>query len=255
MGLPESTRPACQRHASSRGARFPIRVNARGRRPETRNQRQESRIKNQEARGRRRASTFRPMTYEPVYPPGKLPPGILPPPPPDIRPIFRKILAVSTESAHLPSQAPVRISLPDMLRIPLICKEMDATAADDLKEFLATYRGAIFPNSEELFRDIEQNSFFTIMRYPGTQPCREIAQVYRERAIMAAPDSPYSDGDLHEEFSRIADALATSPEEPCRLWVFRGRTACFSAFEMEHSRRIAGCLRRDTASSTDTTQK
>lgn len=132
---------------------------------------------------------------------------------------------------------------------------MDATAADDLKEFFETYRGATFPNSEELFRGIEQNSFSTTTRYPGTQPCREIAQVYRERAIMVAPDSPYSNGDLHEEFSRIADTLATSPEEPCRLWVFRGRTACFSAFEMEHSKRIAGCLRRDTASSADTTQE
>ncbi len=132
---------------------------------------------------------------------------------------------------------------------------MDATAADDLKEFFETYRGATFPNSEELFRGIEQNSFSTTMRYPGTQPCREIAQVYRERAIMVAPDSPNSDGDLHEEFSRIADILATSPEEPCRLWVFRGRTACFSAFEMEHTKRIAGCLRREADSSTDTEEK
>lgn len=132
---------------------------------------------------------------------------------------------------------------------------MDATAADDLKEFFETYRGATFPNSDELFRGIEQNSFSTMMRHPGTQPCREIAQVYRERAIKAAPDSPFSDGGLHEEFSRIADTLATSPEEPCRLWVFRERTACFSVFEMEHSKWIAGCLRREMASSTDIPQK
>ena len=132
---------------------------------------------------------------------------------------------------------------------------MDATAPHDLKEFLETYWGATFPNSEELFRGIEQNAFSTAIRHQGTQPCREIAQVYRERAIMVAPDSSYSDGDLHEEFSRIADTLATSPEEPCRLWVFRGRTAYFSVFEMEHTKRIAGCLRRETDSSTDTKEK
>lgn len=120
---------------------------------------------------------------------------------------------------------------------------MNATAADDLKEFFETYRGATFPYCEELFRGIVQNSFSTTMRYPGIQLCREVAQVYRERAIMVAPDSPYSDGDLHDQFSRIADTLATYPEEPCRLWVFQGRTAYFSVFEMKHSKRIAGCLR------------
>jgi len=130
-----------------------------------------------------------------------------------------------------------------------LCEEMDATATDNLNEFVQMYREATFPNSEELFRGIDQDSFTTVVRNPGTQPSCEIAQVYRERAIMAAPDSPYADADMHEEFSRIADTLATSPDEPCRLWMFRGRTACFSALEMEHSQRIAGCLRRETASS------
>ena len=53
---------------------------------------------------------------------------------------------------------------------------------------------------------------------------------------------------MHEEFSQIADDLASSPDEPCRLWMFRGRTACFSAFEMEESKRIAGCLKREVTS-------
>jgi hypothetical protein len=127
-------------------------------------------------------------------------------------------------------------------------QEMDAAPTSDLNEFVGTYRGVTFPNSEELFRAIEQDSLFTATRYPGTQPCRELALVYRERAIMVAPDSPYADRDMHEEFSLMAAILASSPDEPCRLWRFQGRTTCFSAFEMEQSKRIAGCLKRAASS-------
>ena len=131
---------------------------------------------------------------------------------------------------------------------------MNDTATSNLNEFVTTYREVTFPNSEELFRAIEQDLFFNVLRTTGGQPCREIAQVYRQRALMVAPGSPYADEDLRKEFSLIADILETSPEEPSRAWMFRGRTACFSVFEMEQSKRIAGCLKRDGASNIEITR-
>ena len=118
----------------------------------------------------------------------------------------------------------------------------------ELEIFIARYRGKSFPFSNELFRGIEENEFPRILRYPGTQPCREIAEVYRNRAIMTDADSGYTDNALHEEFSQIADTLAESPDEPCRLWMFQGKAVCFSVFEMEHSECIGGCLKQETPS-------
>ena len=69
--------------------------------------------------------------------------------------------------------------------------------------------------------------------------------------MMADAQSAYADEDMHTEFSLIADTLAESPDEPCRLWIFRGGSASFSVFEMEHSERIAGCLRRDDISNSN----
>ena len=51
--------------------------------------------------------------------------------------------------------------------------------------------------------------------------------------------------------SQIADALGESPDEPCRLWTFRGESGSFSVFEMEHSQRIGGCLFREANNDND----
>ncbi len=125
---------------------------------------------------------------------------------------------------------------------------MGTASTDELSEFVARYRNATFPNSEALFHGIEQDSFSKFLRYPGTQPCREIAQVYRDRAMMADETSRYANKELFAEFSQIADALGESPDEPCRLWMFRGASRNFSVFEMEHSQRIGGCLLREADS-------
>ena len=132
---------------------------------------------------------------------------------------------------------------------------MNAAARDDISAFVKAYGGATFPNSAELFRVIEEDSLISAVRYFGTQPCREIAQVYRERAIMVAPDSSNADRDMFEEFSEIATKLAVTPNEACRLWIFQGRTARFSVFEVEESECIAGCLKRGTESDDNKQQK
>ena len=121
----------------------------------------------------------------------------------------------------------------------------DPPVTPELEIFIARYRGKSFPFSNEIFRGIEEYEFPRILRYPTTQPCREIAEVYRNRAIMTDADSGYTDNALHEEFSQIADKLAESPDEPCRLWIFQGKAVYFSVFEMEHSECIGGCLKRE----------
>jgi hypothetical protein len=128
---------------------------------------------------------------------------------------------------------------------------MRTTSTDELGDFVARYRNATFPNSEALFRGIEKDSFSKFLRYPQTQPCHEIAQVYRDRVIMADEASNYANEELIVEFSQIADALGESPDEPCRLWTFRGESGSFSVFEMEHSQRIGGCLFREANNDND----
>jgi len=122
----------------------------------------------------------------------------------------------------------------------------DPAVTPELEMFIARYSGRAFPFSNELFREVEEMEFSTIRRNPTTQPCREIAEVYRNRAIMTDAESAYADKAMHAEFSRIYDTLAASPDEPCRLWTFQGRSTCFSVFEMEHSECIGGCLKRET---------
>jgi len=122
---------------------------------------------------------------------------------------------------------------------------MNAALTDDLDDFIARSREARFPNSANLFRGIEEDSFSQVIRYPVTQLCSEIAQIYRDRAMMADETSSYANRELYAEFSQIADALSESPDEPCRLWMFRGAFGNFCVFEMEQSQRIGACLIRD----------
>ena len=124
-------------------------------------------------------------------------------------------------------------------------QKKDHQVTPELQTFVDRYRSSSFPFSDELLRGIEVG-IFSIVRYPTTQPCREIAQVYRERALMNDPQSSYADSNLHTEFSLIADTLGEFPDEPCRLWTFRGVSVCFSVFEIESSHRIGACLRRDS---------
>ena len=127
-----------------------------------------------------------------------------------------------------------------------VVQKEDHLVTPDLQTFVERYRDSSFPFSDELLRGIRESAFSSIVRYPTTQPCREIAQVYRERALMNDPESAYAVSDLHSEFTLIADALGEFPDEPCRLWTFRGVSVCFSVFEIETSHRVGACLRRDT---------
>ena len=127
-----------------------------------------------------------------------------------------------------------------------VVQKEDHPVTPELQTFVDRHRSGSFPFSDELFRGIEESAFSSIVRYPTTQPCREIAQVYRDRALMTEPKTPYADSDLHAEFTLIADTLSEFPDEPCRLWMFRGVSVCFSVFEIEISHRIGGCLKRDT---------
>ena len=114
---------------------------------------------------------------------------------------------------------------------------------DSGREFLERYGDASFPRRDELIPAIESNSFFKIIRPGGTQPCSELAQIYRDRAMPLNVDGTHPHKEGWEEFTLMADTLSESPDEVCHLWLFRGEAVCFSVFEMIDSRRIAGCLK------------
>ena len=119
---------------------------------------------------------------------------------------------------------------------------------NDTEDFIQRYGDTQFAHAEELRAALRAGDFFEVMRCPNSQPCRELSQIYRDRALMLDTFHRQRDSEMWREFTALADTLSESPDEPCILWMFRGASCSFSVFEMTQSQRIAGCLKRNGAS-------
>jgi len=114
---------------------------------------------------------------------------------------------------------------------------------NDIQYFLEEYCGVTFPHSDSLFSLIERKEVLKVLRYPGGQPSSDLAQIYKERAIMANKGSPYSDPKKFSMFTDLVVGLNEYPTELCKLWVFQSNTASYSVFELENIKLIAGCIK------------
>jgi hypothetical protein len=115
---------------------------------------------------------------------------------------------------------------------------------NEATEFLETFGTADFAHAEELLPLIRERAFVRILRSDTSLPCRHYADIYRERAHLLDAYRHEGDSDLYREFIALVAELSQTPEAPCSLWSFRGRSSCFTAFEASEPQRIAGCFKR-----------
>ena len=114
-----------------------------------------------------------------------------------------------------------------------------------IQDFVACYREQSFPFADELWKCIAAEGC-KLLYDPykcRALSCRHYAVIYEERrrsleafGFQAIPEC--------QLFKDLVTLLALTPEEPCRVWIFRDTTgADYVVFEKVQSGIIAGCLR------------
>ncbi|MDR3402585.1 MAG: hypothetical protein P4L99_08805 [Chthoniobacter sp.] len=112
---------------------------------------------------------------------------------------------------------------------------------NDAEEFLRSYGSTEFTHSERLLPLLREGG--VKVEHSDGLPCSHYEEIYRVRArLNARSDRPHA-ADLSAQCNALADELAKSPAEPCRLWLFREPGNIFCVFEMVRSRRIVGSFR------------
>jgi len=109
------------------------------------------------------------------------------------------------------------------------------------EEFLLRYGNARFPHAEQLLPLLRSDSA-KVERHNELLPCSHYESIYRVRTRIVARSGKPDAFELSAQCAAFADTLAESPDEPCRLWLFRVPGYIFSVFEMTTSQRIAGCF-------------
>ena len=109
------------------------------------------------------------------------------------------------------------------------------------EEFLRRYGSAQFPHAEQLLPLLRSDSA-KVERHGELLPCSHYESIYRIRTNIVARSGKPDAIELSAQCAAFADTLAGSPNEPCRLWMFRAGGYTFSVFEMTTSQRIAGCF-------------
>ena len=103
----------------------------------------------------------------------------------------------------------------------------------------------LFRHSEELLAAISVGQCsLNASALSGRLPsCGHLLGIYRQRVKHLHGFSTQHAITIREDCEALVRELGITPDEPCRIWIFKSEAQDFSVFEAIESRRILGCVR------------